>query len=102
MNSKQQHSLIFLHIPKTAGTTLHYIINRQYKSEYIFEVNCRESRNELIRMSEVQKSKIKVIRGHMEFGWHEFIAQPCTYITMLRDPVERVISFYFYILRQPD
>lgn len=29
---------------------------------------------------------------------HEFLPQPCTYITVLRDPVDRVISYYYYLL----
>ena len=36
----------------------------------------------------------------MSFGWHELLPQPCTYITILRDPVDLVISHYYYVLRQ--
>jgi hypothetical protein len=32
----------------------------------------------------------------MSFGLHEFLPQPSTYITFLRDPVERCISAYYY------
>ncbi|QIZ72498.1 sulfotransferase family 2 domain-containing protein [Oxynema aestuarii] len=104
MNYKQEKTLFFLHIPKAAGTTLNDIITRQYKSESVFQtnpVNIRESKNKLIKMSESDKENFKVIKGHMEFGWHEFIPQEFTYITMLRDPVERVISLYYYILKNP-
>ncbi|MBK4728694.1 sulfotransferase family 2 domain-containing protein [Oxynema sp. CENA135] len=91
-----------MHIPKTAGTTLNDVIIRQYKSECVFQTNnIRESKNELIKISDVNKQKIKVIKGHMEFGWHKLLPQNSTYITMLRDPVERVISFYYYILNCP-
>jgi hypothetical protein len=38
----------------------------------------------------------------MRFGLHKFFPQPCTYITILRDPVDRVISLYYFILRNPD
>ena len=42
--------------------------------------------------------------GHFSFGLnvHQSLAQPTTYFTMLRNPVDRVISTYFYIIRKPD
>src|SRR4030095_15973884 len=39
--------------------------------------------------------------GHLYFGAHAFLSQPCTYLTMLRDPVDRVISHYNYVRHQP-
>ena len=40
-------------------------------SEYVFQINAwniQESKKELIKMSEIQKRNIKLIKGHMEFG----------------------------------
>ena len=37
----------------------------------------------------------------MLYGIHEFLPQGATYITMLRDPVARVLSAYYFILRRP-
>src|SRR5690606_18742995 len=42
----------------------------------------------------------ELIKGHMPFGVHEYLPNESTYITMLRDPVERVISHYDYVLRR--
>jgi hypothetical protein len=36
--------------------------------------------------------------GHMPFGLHKLMAREATYMTVLRKPVERVISEYFYRL----
>jgi hypothetical protein len=41
------------------------------------------------------------VRGHLLYGIHEFLPQGATYITMLRDPVARVLSTYAFILRRP-
>ncbi len=104
MNNNQTDCLIFLHIPKAAGSTLHQIIDRQYKSELIFTIdptNAKASKDKLSLLDEVEKSKIKVVKGHMSFGWHKILPHNYTYITMLRDPIERVISLYCYILSYP-
>lgn len=44
---------------------------------------------------------IKYFYGHFVFGLHNQFLRPSTYITMLRNPVERVISEYYFILREP-
>ena len=33
--------------------------------------------------------KTRMFKGHMLFGLHEILPQPSTYITVLRDPVDR-------------
>ena len=43
-----------------------------------------------------------MICGHMPFGIHEFVPRSSAYTTILRDPIDRVISEYFYVLRTPE
>jgi hypothetical protein len=105
MNSRKQRALIFLHIPKTAGTTLNCLLDKQYPSKYSCKIHSPYPHNfqdELNKISRVQKEEINFFKGHMAFGLHKILPQPSTYITMLRDPVERVISLYYFILRTPD
>ena len=40
---------------------------------------------------------IKLVRGHMFFGVHKYVRSPFRYITLLRDPVERVVSFFYFM-----
>jgi hypothetical protein len=104
-NDSKQKSLIFLHIPKAAGSTLHKIIARQYASDSIYSIDglrVHESIAEFKQLPEAKRSEIKVLKGHMRFGLHEYLPQPSTYITILRDPVERIISHYYYVLRSPE
>jgi hypothetical protein len=102
--STQEKSIIFLHIPKASGSTLHNIIERQYPSEVIYSIdglNVRDSTNQFKALPEEQRREIKVLKGHMSFGLHEYLPRPSTYITMLRDPIDRVISHYYYVIRNP-
>lgn len=96
--------LIFLHIPKTGGTTFNSIIDSQYQPQEIFKINgsnIEESVCKFNQLSEQERAEIKIFRGHVHFGWHRYIRAPATYVTFLRSPVSRVISNYRHICRTP-
>lgn len=99
-----REALIFLHIPKTAGTTLNRIIEWQYSPFAIFTVDpyrIRATAKRLKRLSEERRRRLRVVRGHLLYGIHEFLPHGATYITMLREPVARVLSAYYFVLRRP-
>jgi len=99
-----REALIFLHIPKTAGTTLNRIIEWQYSPFAIFTMDpyrIRATPERLKRLPEGRRRRLRVVRGHLFYGIHEFLPQGATYITMLREPVARVLSAYYFILRRP-
>src|SRR5207247_3106933 len=99
-----REALIFLHIPKTAGTTLNRIIEWQYSPLAIFTMDpyrIREAAERLKRLPEGRRRRLRVVRGHLFYGIHEFLPQGATYITMLREPVARFLSSYYFILRRP-
>jgi len=43
-----------------------------------------------------ERERIRVILWHMSFGLGKHLPLPSTYITLLRKPVERVLSQYYY------
>ena len=99
-----RETLIFLHIPKTAGTTLNRIIEWQYSPFEIFTIDpyrIRATPERLERLPEERRRRLRVVRGHMLYGVHKSLPQPATYVTMLRDPVARVLSAYYFVLRRP-
>jgi hypothetical protein len=104
MIKRKHNTIIFMHIPKAAGSTLNrMIIYKQYPEYSIFELEFpyMESLNKLKKKSDIEINKIKLIQGHMGFGIHEYLPQSSTYITIIRNPIERVISYYYYILNRP-
>src|SRR6185295_12324969 len=90
--------LIFLHIPKAAGTTLQDFILRHYKpgGKAFRFTGHQDQLNALAAMTEAERNEIDVFAGHVHFGIHEKLSEPATYLTMLRDPVERIISHYYH------
>ena len=100
----QERVIIFLHIPKTAGTTLNRIMDWEYHPLRIFSINgryFRDSYRHLINCPPARVARMRVFRGHMPFGLHNFLAGPFTYITVVREPVARMISEYFFAANRP-
>lgn len=96
--------LIFLHIPKTAGSTMNHILARQFPAEAVYSIDgdrVQESYNTLRSLPDEEKQKLACVKGHMPFGVHEIFSQQATYITFLRDPAEWVRSYYTFILSVP-
>src|SRR6266581_2281326 len=97
-------ALIFLHIPKTAGTTLNRIIEWHYNPLSIFTIapyGIRATAERFKTLSEQRRRRFRVVRGHLFYGIHEFLPQGATYITLLREPAARFLSSYYFILRRP-
>ena len=99
----ENRKIIFLHIPKTAGTTLNRIIDWEYNPLRIYSINgryFRDSYRKLISYPPSRLAGMQVFRGHMPFGLHNLLGAPSTYIVVLRDPVERAISQYFFAVNR--
>ena len=95
-NFKKNKLLVFLHIPKTGGTTLTEIIERQIGVNHFYDV--KKDIRKAVKF--IDDKEIKCIKGHMPFGIHKYIKKSCKYITMVRDPFDTAISSYYYILRK--
>jgi hypothetical protein len=95
--------VVFTHIPKTAGTTLRKILDKQYGRRRIFSIYRPkpEAVERLLRLPQSQRDQYRLITGHWPFGLHEHFSGKSCYISMMRDPVKRLISEYYYILSLP-
>lgn len=100
------NKLIFMHLPKCGGTTFHTILNRMYLPEEIFDIkvinNIKLNTDDFISLSTKEKEQIKLLKGHLEFGLHKYFKENTEYITFLRNPIERIISYYYYVKRRPN
>lgn len=99
-NSTGKEAVIFLHLPKTAGTTLNRLIECEYRISEMYSVDpvlFEWSYARLRNLPQGRLRKTRIFKGHMLFGLHEVLPQPATYITVLRNPVERVLSAFYFM-----
>ncbi len=113
--------LLYLHIPKTGGTTLSTCIYNHWHAPgeyyfsddgyfhsgiYYFPIGFFKDPGLQIPESvrgALGRSDLRAVLGHFWFGVHQHVTQPCTYVTVLRDPIERVWSLYHHVYgREPD
>ena len=119
---KPNSIILYLHIPKTGGTTLRkvHIYNNYHTAErytaevyrgkprlydgiYYYPTGCYSSEANLSVPEPVRRALghkgLRAVTGHFCFGIHRYVSGPSTYITLLRNPVDRIVSLYYHIRR---
>lgn len=91
--------LYFLSIPKTAGTTLYHILATYFPMDQVAPI---QSLRKLIETPIRQIQRYRLIGGHYYYRVEPILGVKPVYITMFRNPVDRVISYYAHILRNPN
>lgn len=83
---KNYMEIISLHLPKTAGTSFRMLLQDNYKDDLLLDYG-----------GEIQDiSKYKCVHGHLNINKYLTVYPEAKLITWLRDPRERVISYYNY------
>ena len=91
--------LVFIHLPKTGGTTLNNIMSeKKFPRKKRFQIWHTLHLEIFSKMSDEKRNKFDFVTGHVPACIHNFISRPCRYITLLREPLERAISDYYFIL----
>lgn len=102
-------NILFLHLSKTAGVSLRRALISNYQEENILQVYIKSDPNKDFnetmkryiehRYSLEKIKSTKLFIGHCAYGIHKMFEQKFDYITMVREPVDRIISHYYYSLK---
>jgi hypothetical protein len=98
---------VFLHVPKTAGSSLRTVLSRHYGARHVLYLDL--GAGDPRPMPEIAAAvrermagrEVRLFTGHQFLGLHQALREPCHYFTLLRDPVERALSEYFYAFTYP-
>jgi hypothetical protein len=98
---------VFIHIPKTAGTTFGNILRANFPPGAVGNLgNVFKGRGGVdpAKLKRVHASgpmltrKLSALAGHYPFGVRSSLPDDTRYITFLRNPVERTLSHYYSLL----
>jgi hypothetical protein len=96
--------IVSVHIPKTAGTTLAFILDRCLERRVIYDY--RGYSEPQVASSEIRdnagfiRSYFHVLHGHFFASKYFDVFPDAAFIATLRHPVSRVISHYFHELNE--
>lgn len=85
--------IVFLHIPKTAGSSFHHLITSRYDEEDI----CPIRFNKITSLSLAEVVSYRVFSGHFDLASCNLIPGDLRIVTFLREPVSRLASLYNYL-----
>lgn len=89
--------LTFIHIPKTGGTSLTQAIRAKYPR--LLTLSTPEQFGAF--RANPSLASVDAIAGHSIFGIHRHVSTQIEYMTVLRDPIDRIVSDYYYAKRTP-
>ncbi|GGE54931.1 sulfotransferase family 2 domain-containing protein [Actibacterium pelagium] len=90
--------IVFLHIPKTAGQTVHNEIAQQLPAGAVSPVRVHTQSVEGLQYPE----GFSFYSGHLDWPEPARFDEKAFMFTILRDPRERIASFYFYLLKEAE
>ncbi len=89
MSHRSESPIVFIHLPRTAGSSMGRAIEQAYGDRALrLKTLAPITEDVVARVG----SHIQIIYGHMPHGLHRFM--PVRYVTVLREPIERSLSHF--------
>lgn len=94
--------ILFLHLPKTAGTSLSKAFRESYEPFFIRgigDANRKDIVNAIVSLADKNTKNLPMcFFSHMHYGLHRMLPESinCEYITIMREPIERTISNFVH------
>lgn len=86
--------IVFLHIPKTAGQSVHQFLLDAFPGVPVCPARVNE---QLIGLSRKELNRYQIFSGHLDWSALDCVEGEVFTFTILREPMERILSFYYYL-----
>ena len=96
----------FLHVPKTAGTSVHAVIAEQGHRAALYPPHWKDETESIFKSAGLEYfidngiveslDSYTAIGGHTDIRLLDFLSDSRFVFTVLRDPFDRLVSFYFH------
>jgi hypothetical protein len=93
-SASRREPLFFMHIPKTAGTSMRLFLETQYADR---DICLDEGWHSLANLDQISGKSL--IRGHFQYNLRQALASNCKVLTVLRDPIARTLSSLKHLQR---
>jgi len=90
-----QRPVCFIHIPKTGGTAFRHYVESLYRPSEILRIMDLETEQKRLEKQPIG-AETSFVSGHFGYGFAKYFSQEPWTICILRHPVGRVLSTYFY------
>lgn len=88
----------FLHIPKTAGTSLNHLLASRFRPDHVCPAHLW---SQLLELPREKLYEYRLFHGHFYYYLRDYLGRPLVTFTFLRDPFDRSLSHYEHVLRDP-
>ena len=104
-SSLKPMKLLFDHLPKCGGSSLvgylreNYLERKTFQTDYF---NPTASVDYFKKLPQWRRHQYDLIIGHLTRELLDYVHPNCLRVTILREPVDRIISHYYYAKRTPE
>lgn len=104
LSASRPRKILFDHLPKCGGSSLSVYLKAHYPKRKTFSINGLNptaSVDEFKNLSQRKRYGYDLVIGHLAHELLDYVNPECLKVTVFREPVERIISHYYYAKRTP-
>lgn len=104
LSDSKPEKILFDHLPKCGGSSLNTYLEAHFSRRKTFSIHGSRSAESVERFKNLSikdRYRYDLIKGHHAHDLLDYVHPECIKVTVFRDPVDRIISHYYYVKRTP-